>query len=242
MMWAALVISTFLGGFIQALTGFGGAVILVIVMSWFLSIQVVPSLSCAVCLFLSGAMTWRYRKAINWKQVLLPTAIADIISLLIISQIKTLNVEFLKLLFGIFLMGLSLYFLFLSKKAAIKRPGNGVMIGCSAFSGVTAGLFSISGPTMALYFLAASAATEVYIANLQCHFFITNLIMTAGRLYNGLFTADMVPLIIVGAVGIYLGVFLGEKVRAKFSVNGVRTLVYLAVGISGLVTVIQQLV
>lgn len=241
MVWAALAAGAAVGGFIQALTGFGAAVIIVIVMSFFMSIQTVPALSSAICLFLSVGMTFRCRKSIRFRQVLWPTAIADVISLLIISRVSRFPVDTLKLIFGVFLILLALYFYFFADKVMLKKPGTAVMIGCSGLSGVTAGLFSISGPTMALYFLAASDDGDSYVANLQCHFLITNILIMAGRTANGFLTPAMLPMVIVGTMAVFAGVYAGERARRRLSGDKLRRVVYAAVGLSGLTTVLQQL-
>ena len=89
---------------------------------------------------------------------------------------------------------------------------------------------------MALYFVAIARSKETYVGNMQFLFFTTNLINFTMRTVRGYFSAALLPM-----AGILLGLWIGTRLSRKMSGDVARQVVYIGVGVSGLVTLVQEL-
>jgi uncharacterized membrane protein YfcA len=105
---------------------------------------------------------------------------------------------------------------------------------------VTSGLFGIGGPLMAVYFVSVSRDKESYIANIQCLFAVTNVVNFLLRISKGIYTVDLIPITLLGFAGITLGKMLGLRLLERMELEGMKKWVYLFVGASGVLTVLQQ--
>ena len=142
--------------------------------------------------------------------------------------------------FGGFLMLLALYFLFIAKRVSLK-PGLAAGMLCSGFSGCCAGAFTVGGPMMALYFVAIARDKDTYVANMQFLFAATNLTNLAMRAVRGLYGAQYLPVTAVGVIFVLVGMVIGSALSKRMNGDVARQVVYIGVGVSGLVTLLQQI-
>ncbi|MBQ0037122.1 MAG: sulfite exporter TauE/SafE family protein [Clostridiales bacterium] len=240
MVWVAMTLGTALSGTVQMVTGFGSVVLMMIMFPFFFNMIDAPMLALSINMLFTIIMCWRYRKDINWNVILWPTAVYSVVGFLVTGMVGDADLHVLVIVFAVFLMLLSLYFLLLSGKVKAK-PKTTVGIGCAVFAGVSAGLFAIGGPPMAPYVLAATDDHKSYVASMQFMFVITNVINLAGRMVNGIFNWTLWPYILVGSPCILVGMKLGEVVSARLKPEMIRTCVYAFVGISGLILLLQQI-
>ena len=218
------------GGIIQPLTGFGAAVIMMVAASACYDMTIAPTIVALICMAQSGTMTWMYRKHIDVKQIALPIGLYTVCSLVIINLLGNFDLHVLTALFGAFLIALAAYFLLFAKRVKLDQPG----LCC-------AGAFTIGGPMMALYFVAIARSKETYVGNMQFLFFTTNLINFTMRTVRGYFSAALLPMAGLGMVCILLGLWIGTRLSRRMSGDVARQVVYIGVGVSGLVTLVQEL-
>ena len=157
-----------------------------------------------------------------------------------INLIKSLDLRLIGAAFGAFLLALSLYYLLFAGRASL-RPTRGIVLACSAVSGVFSGLFSIGGPMMALCLLPCAEGHEQYVGNMQTLFVVTNCINIAARVANGLYTVELIPISLVGIMFILLGRAIGTRLVRQLSAEVIKRAVYLFVGISGAMTLIENI-
>ena len=174
-------------------------------------------------------------------QIALPIGLYTVCSLVIINLLGNFDLHVLTALFGAFLIALAAYFLLFAKRVKLDQPGLAAGLVCSAFSGCCAGAFTIGGPMMALYFVAIARSKETYVGNMQFLFFTTNLINFTMRTVRGYFSAALLPMAGLGMACILLGLWIGTRLSRKMSGDVARQVVYIGVGVSGLVTLIQEL-
>ena len=240
MILLSVVLAAALAGVVQSVTGFGGAVVMMLVLPHFFSIPAASSIASAVCLGLNLVLLIKFRRHLDWRLWLLPTLPYLVTSTAAIHVVGQLDLQFLSAVFGGFLVVLAGYFFLFADRVSV-QPTRRTAIWCGGISGVTSGLFGIGGPLLSLYFLPASGSKERYTANLQCSFFVTNLLNMFTRLSEGIMTADLIPLILVAFLAINVGKEVGLRILGRLNEEKLRRLVYLFVGLSGLLTLLQNI-
>ena len=76
---------------------------------------------------------------------------------------------------------------------------------------------------------------------MQTLFVVTNCINIAARVANGLYTVELIPISLVGIVFILLGRAIGTRLVRQLSAEVIKRAVYLFVGISGAMTLIENI-
>ena len=236
MVWAAVILSALAAGLIQSVTGFGAAVVMMLVVPKFLGMAVAPALISSICIFLSIVLAWKFRKHVNVRQTVTVAVIYIMVSTVTIWVSASWDLDFLSLIFGLFLMVLSVYYLVLAKNLTIKVTPVSTVV-CSMLSGLFGGLFSTGGPIASLLFMGMTKDKMGYLANIQFLFVMTNMSNTIVRIFRGVYTADLIPLTIVGIVGINLGKKLGLKVLDRIDIELMRKIIYAFIGVSGAINV-----
>ena len=240
-LYTVIVLSSFFGGLLQTLCGFGGGVVLLLALSPFYGLITAPALSLAICIFMVAFLTVRFRRHIEWKLVILPT-VAYLITGTLINRLlnKDMNTDLIGFLFGVFQVLLSVYYLFLVKKVRAK-PSLLTGIVCGGISGITGSLFGIGGPMLAVYLIAASKDKQSFAANIQSIFLVTNLVLVIGKLRSGFYTADCITPTLAGGISILLGTLLGVRFMQKLDAEKMKKFVYVFLGVSGIITIFQYI-
>lgn len=240
MVWLAVTLGSVLAGALQTVTGFGSVVLMMIIFPFFFDMIDAPMLALSINMLYCTILCIKYRRDIDWRVTVPPTIAYSLVAFAITGLVGDADLHVLVMVFAVFLMLLSLYFLlFASRVKAAPKPIVGV--GCGAAAGVAAGLFAIGGPPIAPYFIAATKDHKSYVASMQLMFVVTNIVNIAGRIINGIFNWSLWPYIAVGSGCILVGLKLGEFVAGKIDPARLRLVVYAFVGISGLILLLQQL-
>lgn len=237
MVYLAVTVGAAAAGAVQTVTGFGSGVVLIMVLSHLYAMASASSLNTAICLALSASLTWSFRRSIAWKQVFPPAVPYFITSVLAIRLLPSMDMTVLAVVFGLYL--LSLFFLFFESRIRLTGSLPTALV-CGGVSGIFAGLFGVGGPLMALYFLTVTRGREVYVGTLQFFFLLTNLVSFATRLSEGLYGLDLLPVTLLGILGVTAGKGLGLLIAEKLDGGKLKQLIYIFVGISGAVTLAQQ--
>ena len=240
MAYVIVALAAMTAGAVQTVTGFGAAVIMMLVLPRMFGVVAAPAVSTSICVALSGALAWKFGKKTNFKLITVPIVVFGVCGIVIINLIKSLDLHLIGILFGVFLIALSVYNLAFAKKASL-RPTKPVIFLSSVVSGTFSGLFSIGGPLMALCFLPCSDDHEEYIGNMQTLFVVTNIINIITRAANGLYTADLLPYTLVGMVFILAGKEFGIRFARKLNIEVLKKVIYVFVGISGAITLAENI-
>ena len=145
----------------------------------------------------------------------------------------------MKIILGIFLIVLAIYFLFFSKKDI--EPKGIVSLLCIVISGICDGLFGIGWPLIVIYFLSKTHSKEEYLGTIQCFFFINVLYSTLFRIINSIITIDLASGIGLGMIGILIGLMIANKIVDKLDADFIRKLTYVLIGLCGLSNIITTL-
>lgn len=238
--WIVVILGSAMAGVLQTVTGFGSVVLMMMVFPFFFGIIDAPSLALSINMLYCFILCFKYRRDIDWRVTIPPTLMYSVVTFIVTGLVGSANLHVLIIIFAIFLMALSVYFLLVASKIKAK-PKPIVGVGCGALAGVTAGLFALGGPPIAPYFVAATKDHRSYVASMQLLFVVTNIVNISGRMVNGIFNWALWPFIAAGSVFILGGMKVGELVAAKLDPAKLRVIVYSFVGVSGLILLLQQL-
>ena len=195
------------------------------------------TLSGLLALTTSAAISFRLRKSVSWKRLLPILLTFMAVSAIAVSCLRSMDDSLLRRILGVALVLASLYFIFLSSRIHL-RPTLPFQVTAGAISGVLGGFFGMQGPPAVLYFLAVSESKERYTALAQCYFLIGNCMMTIYRAHSGFLTNEVITSWCYAVPAVLVGTYLGGLVFNKLSLPTLRKLVYLYIGISGIVAIV----
>lgn len=235
-----VAIGAFLAGLIQSVTGFGGAIILMIVLPFFLSLKTATALAGLICIPACIRVAVVYRKQIARDQILLPLVIYMISSTICIRIAAGTNLEQYKFIFGVLLVLLAIYFSLFSGKITI-RPGLGGAVICAGLAGVTGGVFGMSGPVLVLYYLSILEEKRAYLGTISLLLAIIEIYSAGVRLMNGMIDMSMISWIVCGFIAIMAGSRLGEAIVDRINGAVLKKCVYVVLAAAGIITCIKAL-
>lgn len=154
MIYVYLVVTAFIGGFIQASTGFGYAIFTMAL--WPVMVSVADATMMEMLAVLASVLylVVRLRKHINFKIMCLPVVVANVFSLSGFAMQHVIPDAIIRKILGELLVLLLVYFFFYSGKIKIRPTWKSATV-ASIVSGAMGGLCNISGPPMVLYYSSA---------------------------------------------------------------------------------------
>ena len=230
--FAAIALTAIVAGLVQAVTGFGAGIVLMVVLPQFFTVVQGAGISQSICLVLVLSMAWHYRAHINFKLVLPPAILFVVISYTALQFAQMVPQNLMKLLLGVFLVLLAGYFLFI-KKGETGRLSLPAQIGCVVVSALCDGLFGIGGPLMVVYYLSCTEDTDEYLGTLQAFFALCTVCNVCVRIANGVLVASMLPVILAGMAGVVAGMLVGNRVVARLKPDAIRQATYIVIGLAG---------
>lgn len=226
-------------GFIQSMSGFGAGTIMAIIFAQLCADTAAASaMTLSVCFPLTIYLSFKYRKYIEWRIILLPLfpylLVSTVMNIVMTKQSGT----WLPILFGVFQIILGIYYLFVSSAIKPRKDAaTGLVIG--GLSGATAALFGIGGPFLSIYMVGASSSAKSYTANLQLMFMITNIFILSEKLIFGHYPDGYGYFTLAGACAIIAGARLGVILIDRIDIEKMKKIVYWFLIVSGVVTILQ---
>lgn len=239
--YGIILIAAVAAGAIQTVTGFGAVVLLLLVLSQFFDLLTASAVNMLVCLFLTAALSWRYRKHIQFRLVLIPLIPYLVSSAIVNLFVDKIDLRILGILFGVFLLALGIYYLFLARHVKSRATLTEGLI-CGFVSGIMASLFGVGGPLLAVYLIGASESKESFAGNLQFVFLISNFLIFFTKFMKGFFHVSLIPITMVGVVGVLAGQWIGARFVHKLDPEKMKRIVYAFISVSGIITIIQNAV
>ena len=224
-------------GLVQGTSGFGGGILMMMVLPLFFTIPQSAGISTAVCLVMQIIMVYQYREQLKLKDILLPVTFYMITSSSSVVLSSYVDPVFMKKVLGVFFLILASYYLFFSKQKE-KEFTFIQSVFCVVISGLCDGLFGIGGPLMVIYFLHKFPETKEYLGNLQMFFLINGVVMTIFRIHQGIILPSFIPGIIGGAVGICIGLYFATQLISRINGQHLRKFIYILIGISGILNIL----
>ena len=223
--------------FVQRTIGFGFGIFIMTALPFLLpSYGEAVTLSGLLSLTSAAVVMVKYLKYVTWKRFLPIVASFVIFSTLAICMLDEIEGQAMRIILGIVLIIISLYFSFFKEKLQkIIRPTSGWQLGAGAASGVMGGLFGMHGPPVVLYLVASEPDKDHYMGMIQTYAFVTNLTMLAVRAWNGYVTPMVGTTYIYGLIGLAVGVLSGNWAYKRIPNRIFTYVVYAYIAVSGLV-------
>ena len=223
--------------FVQRTIGFGFGIFIMTALPFLMpSYGEAVTLSGLLSLTSAAVVMIKYLKYVTWKRFLPIVASFVIFSTLAICMLDKIEGHAMRMILGIVLIIISLYFSFFKDKLQkIIRPTPGWQLGAGAASGVMGGLFGMHGPPVVLYLVASEPDKDHYMGMIQTYAFVTNLTMLAVRAWNGYVTPTVGTTYIYGLIGLAVGVLAGNWAYNRIPNRIFTYVVYAYIAISGLV-------
>lgn len=238
MKFAIIALSALAAGIVQTVTGFGSAIVMMLFFPSLMPVLYAASTSSAISLSLNAGTTWSFRKHIRWDLLVVPAVCYTLTASVVLELAGSIDAGLVLKIFGVFLMALSVYFLFFARQLRIQATPV-TACSCAVLSGAASALFGIGGPPMVVYYLAALPEKEDYLGTIQAYFFFTGIYTMAYRIWKGFYTLDLLPATLIGTTGILLGMLVGKRIVNRINTDTMRKLVYVFLGITGLINLLK---
>ena len=225
---------------IQGVAGFGSAIVMMGVLSYFIAVTPAAAITSATSIFLNALLAYRYRASINRRAIVGPVVCFIGGGTAAIMFMSGFDSRTLKMAFGIFLVALAVFCLFFGDRVKLKANWP-TMLACGLFSGICEGLFSIGGPLMALFFLSITHSKQEYLGTLATYFLTVGLYNMVLRVIRSIMTVDLLPYVAAAVVAMVVGLVVGNRITSRIDEDKLKKLTYGMIGVSGIVTVVSCL-
>ena len=225
------------GGLVMGVTGFGAGMVIMMVLPVFYSLTESAAIAGIVSTVLNAQMAIRYWKHIHFQTLVAPTIAYMVLCALLIHFSTEVDQALIQKGFGVFLICLCIYYLFLQKDPHKKSLALSVL--CIAFSAVFDSFFSIGGPLLVVYFMARTDSTKAYMGTIQAFFFINYAYSSVVRVINGILLPSHLAVTLVCSVAVLLGGVIAQKLVNRLDEQRVRKLIYIMIGVSGVLNLVK---
>ena len=221
--------------FVQRTIGFGFGIFIMTALPFLMpSYGEAVTLSGLLSLTSATVVMVKYLKFVTWKRLLPMVGAFIIFSTLAILLLDKIEGQAMRMILGIMLIIISLYFSFFKDKLQkFIRPTAGWQLGTGSASGIMGGLFGMHGPPVVLYLIVSEPDKDHYMGMIQTYAVITNIVMLAVRAINGYVTPVVGVTYLYSLGGLALGVLAGNWAFRLIPNKLFTYIVYAYIGISG---------
>ncbi len=224
--------------FVQSAAGYGFSMVALSLMTFFLPMRTGSVIAVLAMLPLTLYITLRHARKVNWRIFLIPFITSSIATLLGVRLLLVAdNTLLLKILGGVLVL-LSLFTIFAGSNLRI-TPTIPVQLSFGVVSGILSGLFTMGGPPIAIYMLAATADKDEYNSTLQTFFLFATVVAILTHLFYGNITREALVYSAYALIGVAVGTALGLAFLKRLSNDKVRKLVYGVMLVMGVVLLLK---
>lgn len=228
----------FLAYIIKGLSGFGSGLIAIPLLAFIFPLTfIVPVLG---LLNYSGTLmqSFHLRKQVAWKDILplIPFTLTGI--MIAIWLLVNVNEELLVRVLGVFIVCYSIYSLlplpeFIGgRKWAIFGGGLGGMVGA---------LFGTGGPFYVVYLRMRQLNKAQFRASIAMIFFFDGGVRIIGYALNGLYTTQVLWMLLMLFPVLFVGMYVGHHLHVKFDQKKFNKVISVLLMISGLMLLVKSL-
>ena len=229
MIMAAIV---FFAAFVQSISGFGFALIVMPLLSLAMGLQTAAPLVALAALTLYTINLIRYRQAVDVRRVLrlgVACALGVPVGLWALANVDE---SIVKLLMGLVLVAYAAYKL--SSPAALHLRSRRWAYIAGFIAGCMGGAYNTPGPPLVVYGSLRQWPKDEFRATLQALFFINGVLTVSSHYAARRLTADVLTFYAYAVPAFLLGVLAGSRVDAKLNRDRFRTIVTVMILVLGL--------
>ncbi len=220
---ALVVIVVFCASFVQTLSGFGFALVVMPLVTLALGVRTAAPLVALAGLTLYAVNLLRHRAAFNLKEVI-PIGISAAAGVPVGVWVLANADEYLvRQLLGLILVAYAVYALARPKAPRLRSRRWAYPAGFAA--GCLGGAYNTPGPPAIVYGSLRRWPKDEFRAVLQALFLLTGLLVVASHVVAGHVTADVVHLYLYAAPALGLGILAGSRADRWVDGSRFRTLV-----------------
>ena len=203
--WIALIM--FAASLVQALSGFGLAMVGMPLLVTLVGVRTATPLMAALSVFVQIPMLIRYRHEVDWRAVL-RLGLAMVVGVpLGVLALKRVDPTIVSTLLGVIVIGYALYALVVPELPRLTRPGWAIPFGFVA--GLLSGAYSTGGPPLIVYGDASRWEREAFKGNLQAIFMMAVATQLVSHGLAGNLTPEVGRDLLMGLPGMALGIPAG---------------------------------
>ena len=223
--------------FVQRTIGFGFGIFIMTALPFLMpSYGEAVTLSGLLSLTSATVVMLKYVKFVTWKRLLPMVGAFVIFSTIAICLLDKIEGQAMRMILGIMLIVISLYFSFFKDKLQkVIRATRRWQLGTGTVSGMMGGLFGMHGPPVVLYLISSEPDKEHYMGMIQTYAVITNITMVIVRAYTGYVTPIVGTTYLYGLAGLAIGILTGNWAYKRIPNRLFTYVVYAYIGISGLI-------
>ena len=223
--------------FVQRTVGFGFGIFIMTALPFLMpSYGEAVTLSGLLSLTSATVVMLKYLRFVTWKRLLPIFGAFVVMSTLAICFLGRIEGSLMRMILGVMLVVISLYFSFFKEKLQkIIRPTRGWQLGTGSASGIMGGLFGMHGPPIVLYLISSEPDKDHYMGMIQTYAVITNIVMLVVRAMNGYVTSVVGTTYLYALGGLAVGVLLGNWAFSRIPNRLFTYVVYAYIGVSGLI-------
>lgn len=207
---------------VQGISGFAFSMIVLMVFPYLFGYTKSLVLAAMMATFVMLYNAFLYRKTIDWTWIVRWLAVyivADLAGVLVLKRVGDNPIWYP--LMGVIFIAMAIYLLWGQKLVKV-RVGWGSMIVLSVLSGLIMGAFGVGGPLMAAFFLEATSSKEYYLGTSQLVLGLTLFIDFLLRVFNGMFTVDLIGYTLLGMVSMVLGLYIAKRLVSRMDALTLR--------------------
>lgn len=228
--FATLVRSTF---------GFGGALVSVPLLIFFIPIEIAVPLCVLISFFIAAFIIVQDKKQVHFnsaKWLILFAALGIPFGLLLLIYG---NESLTKLTLGLLLIVYSVYSLFSKNKFRLKTNHKYWLFLCGFFSGVLGGAYGFNGPPLVIYGNMSQWKAKDFRATLQAYFIIASLLGMFAFWYQGLWVWDVSYYFLISIPVIIPAILIGRYFNNRLKDDVFVKYIYLGLIVVGIIMLSQ---
>jgi uncharacterized membrane protein YfcA len=213
------MLAVLVGYFIKGVAGIGNTLVVTSAMSYTRTNAEITPVELLLCVPTNLAVTWVYRKHINWKLAIAPMCMVLAGDILGVLLLKNVDVTAMKAVFGVVLILLSVEQLWRELRG---KPGKSahpaLMLALGISAGVLCGMFGV-GALLAAYLSRVTTDDMTYKGTMSVIFTVENAFRIVAYSVTGLLTTasliNAAMLLPFMGAGLFLGIRLSSRMNAR---------------------------
>lgn len=235
------MLAVLVGYFIKGVAGIGNTLVVTSAMAYTRTNAEITPVELLLCVPTNLAVTWVYRKHINWKLAIAPLCMVLAGDFLGVLLLKNVDVSAMKMIFGVVLMLLSVEQLWRELRGKPTRAAHpALMLALGISAGVLCGMFGV-GALLAAYLSRVTTDDMTYKGTMSIIFTVENAFRVVAYSVAGLLTRASLLNAAMLLPFMGLGLFLGIRLSSRMNARTMRLIIGVMLLISGVPLVVAGL-